>query len=120
MLCDLVFCKTGFAQRSRYFFNRLVHRDLDASGCPDDNRGFYLAEAPVNTSRLMGTDACENLRPPLPSGSGWSTQRPANASALSWGRGFCGMIVSFVEPVAEPSSNASRVKFQPPGTGEGG
>jgi hypothetical protein len=26
-------------------------------------------------------------------------------SALSWGGGFCGMIVSFVKPVAEPSSN---------------
>src|SRR4029077_554105 len=29
-------------------------------------------------------------------------------SALSWGGGFCGMIVSFVKPVAEPSSNARR------------
>ncbi len=39
---------------------------------------------------------------------GWSTQRPANAL-------HCGMIVSFVKPVAEPSSNASRVGFQTSG-----
>jgi hypothetical protein len=37
--------------------------------------------------------------------SGWSTQRPANAG-LSSGGGFCGMIVPFVKPVAEPSSKA--------------
>src|SRR6266478_3318721 len=29
-------------------------------------------------------------------------------SALSWGGGFCGMIVSFVKPAAGPSSNACR------------
>jgi uncharacterized membrane protein len=34
---------------------------------------------------------------------------------LSSRGGFCGMIVPFVKPVAEPSSNAGRVWFQTSG-----
>jgi hypothetical protein len=39
-----------------YFFNRLMHRDLDCFRMPDHNRGLDPAESPVNTSRLQETN----------------------------------------------------------------
>ena len=56
-----------------YFFNRLMHRDLDCFRMPRHNRGLDLAESRVNTSRPI-----TNLLLAGPDYSSRRTLRPAD------------------------------------------